>query len=266
MSHLGRWLSALVDGELDDTERDRVLNHIAGCAACRQEANAMRALKRRLTALGDACGDTPIAGRLIELARSDHGATAGGVYSAVPWPAAAFATQQGGGPRHVRLGWKMATGSATSALLAIGAIAFLLGSVSGEPPVPKITPSVDSYLLQHSRDAGQERVWATSAGGAASAGSQPSGSSYWSQLVTPMLDPRRPGTAQLGPLAEPVRPITGTTTGPGPVASATASPAPVTSATASPAASVSASPGHAAPGPASPRLSPVPHPASRSSK
>ena len=49
MSHLGRWLSALVDGELDGVERDRVLNHVAGCDACRQEANAMRALKRHLS-------------------------------------------------------------------------------------------------------------------------------------------------------------------------------------------------------------------------
>jgi hypothetical protein len=257
MSHLGRWLSALVDGELDGAERDRVLNHIAGCAACRQEANAMRALKRRLTALGDACGDAPIASRLIELARSDHGAPAPGVYSTAPWSAAALATQQGSGPRNVRLGWKVATGSATTALLAIGAIAFLLGSVSGQPPVPKITPSVDSYLLQHSRDAGQEPAGATSAGGVASAGSPSSGSSYWSHLVTPvMLDPRRPGTAQLGQLAQPVSPLMGPTTGPGPVASGTASPASVRFPSARPVASASAAPRH----------SPHPHPARRSSK
>lgn len=251
MSHLGRWLSALVDGELDGDERDRVLNHIAACAACRQEANAMRALKRRLTALGDACGEAPIANRLIELARGDR-ALAGGVYSTVPWTSPALAPQRDGRSRHGGLGWKIATGSATTALLAIGAIAFLLGNVSGEPPVPKVTPSVDSYLLQHSRDAGQEPAGATSPGGAASAG-QPGSGSYWSHQVTPVrLDPRRPGTAQLGQLAEPVRPVTGTTTRPGPAASATASPAPATSASASPAASA--------------RNSPHPHRASRSSK
>ena len=58
MSHLGLWLSALVDGELDGIERDRVLNHVAGCDMCRTEANAMRALKRRLTALGETCAET----------------------------------------------------------------------------------------------------------------------------------------------------------------------------------------------------------------
>ena len=47
MNHLGRWLTALVDGELDLQERDRVLNHLAGCQPCLREANAMRALKRQ---------------------------------------------------------------------------------------------------------------------------------------------------------------------------------------------------------------------------
>lgn len=255
MSHLGRWLSALVDGELDGAERDHVLNHVAGCAACRQEANAMRALKRRLTALGDTCGEAPIASRLIELARGDHGAPAGGVYGPGPWSTAAVTPQQGGGARHGRPGWKIATGSATSALLAIGAIAFVLGHVSSEPPVPKITPSVDSYLMQHSYDAGQEPAGAT-AGPAGPAGGR-SGGPTWSHQVRPVtLDLRRPGTAQLGELAGPVRSSTGTTAGPGPVASATASPAPVTSASAGPIASV----------PASPRHSAHPYPASRSAR
>jgi len=252
VSHLGGWLSALVDGELEGTERDRVLNHIAACDTCLHEANAMRALKRRLTALGDACGEAPIASRLIELARGDW-TPAGGVYATAPWSAAAVPAQRGGGARHLRLGWKIATGSATGALLAIGAIAFLLGNASGEPPVPKITPSVDSYLLQHSRDAGQEPAGAPSAGGPASARSQAGGGSFWSNLVTPvMLDLRRPGTARVGQAAAPV----GGMTGPGSVASPTATPAPVTSASGSP----------VAPAPVAPRHSPHPHPASRSSK
>jgi hypothetical protein len=251
VSHLGRWLSALVDGELDGTERDRVLNHVAGCAACRQEANAMRALKRRLTALGDACAESPIAGRLIELAQSEQGARAGGAYGSAAWLAAAWAPQPGGGAHHFRLGWKIATGSATSALLAIGVIAFLLGNAGGAPPVPKITPSVDSYLLQHSRDAGQEPAASTPASGAASAAVQPGSAAFWSHQMTPvLLDPRRPGTAQLGALAVPAGPAPG----PGPLASATSSPAPMTSATASPVASAPAAPGH----------SPHPHSASRS--
>ena len=143
MSHLGRWLSALVDGELDGTERDRVLNHVAGCTTCRQEANAMRALKRRLTALGDTCAETSIAGRLIELARGDQAVPAGGGFRSAALPAGPSGPQLARAARALRPGWKVATGSATSALLAVGAIAFLIGNASVQPPAPKVTPSVD---------------------------------------------------------------------------------------------------------------------------
>jgi hypothetical protein len=261
VSHLGRWLSALVDGELADIERDRVLNHVAGCTACRQEANAMRALKRRLTALGDTCAESPIAGRLIELAR-DQGGLAGGAFSLAPWPAAALGPQPGDALRPARLGWKIATGSATSALLAVGVIAFLLGNASGTPPVPKVTPSVDSLLVQHSYDAGQERAGSAPVAGPVPAGGQPGSAAYWSRPATQArLDPRRPGTVQLGQLSEPVRPPAGPApaagpTVPGPIAPAPVSPSPFASATASPVASAPASPGHSS----------HPHPASRSSR
>ncbi|HEX7993949.1 MAG TPA: zf-HC2 domain-containing protein [Streptosporangiaceae bacterium] len=257
MNHLGRWLSALVDGELDGTERDRVLNHIAGCAACRREANAMRALKRRLTALGDSCAESPITGRLIELA-SDDEEIAGPMRSgATSWSAAACDPPPGRGARQIRPGWKIATGSATSALLAIGVSAFLLGNGSGEPPVPKITPSVDSYLLQHSFDAGQLPAGSTPASGVAAAGSQAANAQYWThQMTSARLDPRSPQTVRLGLLADPAGSVAGSTPSAGSVASALASASPSTSASASPAATA----------PASHDRSPHKHPASRSTK
>ncbi|HXF18933.1 MAG TPA: zf-HC2 domain-containing protein, partial [Streptosporangiaceae bacterium] len=57
MSHLGQRLSALIDGELGDAERDRVLAHLARCDACRQDAIALRALKQRMHSLGEAMVD-----------------------------------------------------------------------------------------------------------------------------------------------------------------------------------------------------------------
>ena len=39
--HLGERLSALIDGELSDTQRERVLAHLAGCEDCRREAAAL---------------------------------------------------------------------------------------------------------------------------------------------------------------------------------------------------------------------------------
>jgi Putative zinc-finger len=242
VSHLGRWLSALVDGELDGTERDRVLNHVAGCTACRQEANAMRALKRRLTALGDTCAETSIAGRLIELARGDEANPAGAVFRAAALPAGPSGPQPGRGARHLRPGWKIATGSATSALLAIGAVAFVLGTASGQPPAPKVIPSVDSYLRQHSYDAGQAPAGVTAPVGGTAAGGQAS-EWYLVQQATPaMLDPRRPGTGQFGQLADVVS-VTRTARAAHPARPGSARPASRASATAHPTASASGSPG-----------------------
>jgi len=163
MTHLGRWLSALVDGELDAVERDRVLNHVAGCDSCRLEANAMRALKRRLTALGDASGEPAIASRLIELARNEEPGPA----ARLPWPAAtgiapARRTADWGSAVLART-WRLAAASAGASLITIGVLAFMLGNGETQPPVPKITPSVDSYLMQHVFDAGQHPAGSTPA-------------------------------------------------------------------------------------------------------
>src|SRR6266487_771383 len=155
MSHLGRWLSAPVDEELDGAERDRVLNHLARCAPCRQEANALRALKRRMLALGEDAADSAIVGRLIELARSDSELADRSGQSR--WPASWPAAQSADPPwsRHqVRSGWMLAASSAGLALTAIGAVAFLIGGAPSAP-VPRVTPAVETYWLQHGYDSGQ---------------------------------------------------------------------------------------------------------------
>ena len=246
MSHLGRWLSALVDGELDGMERDRVLNHVAGCDACRQEANAMRALKRRLTALGETCAESPIAGRLIELARSGEGPSPGPIRDWAPGPTADLRLATVRMPRQIRPGWKVATGSAGSALIAIAFAAFLLGSAAAGPPAPKVTPSVDSYLVQHSYDvSGEPGVTVGNAGG--SAGGRHSWSHGADAYVRPPVSPSRIGLAQLGQPAESTR-----SGRPAQSASASSSPRPLASASASPAPS----------GPAPSGGSPRTHPAS----
>jgi hypothetical protein len=239
VNHLGRWLSALVDGELDGDERDRVLNHVAGCEACRQETNAMRALKRRLTALGETSADSAIAGRLIELGRDDEGGPA----SAVRGSLRARSAQPGladRGPRQIRQGLRMAAGSAGGALLAIGLFAFLLGSTDSQPPAPKVTPSVDSYLLQHAYDAGEAPAWSGPVTGSAQASPGPQGSA----AAVPGLPSREQFSRRLAVMV------------------GWASPSPVTSATASPVASAAASPVPASPG----ARSPAPHVASHSSR
>jgi len=44
-AHLGRALSAYVDGELDATTREEVAVHLAYCAQCREEAAGLRLVK-----------------------------------------------------------------------------------------------------------------------------------------------------------------------------------------------------------------------------
>ena len=133
--HLGQRISALIDGELSDSERDRVLAHIAGCDDCRQEAVALRALKQRMHSLGEAMVDAALTGR-----PDGHGhATGRAVVDrpravAVPgvFPAARMLT----------------AGVLASAVAGLGAAAFFAGGEQ-QVPGPKVTPAVDTFLVQH---------------------------------------------------------------------------------------------------------------------
>ena len=131
MSHLGQRISALIDGELTDAERDRVLTHLAGCDECRQEAVALRALKQRMHSLGEAMVDAALTGRLMAMATPGEPGRA-------PWRS-----------RPAFPGARLLTaGLLASAMTGLGATAFLAG---GEPqaPGPKVTPAVDTFLAQH---------------------------------------------------------------------------------------------------------------------
>lgn len=158
MTHLGRWLSALVDGELDEAERDHVLNHLARCESCLSEVTALRALKRRMGGLGETSADSAMTNRLMDLADSGQGRDGQLAWSGHP-----------GGPRGSRgrpgdlrdryrtpgiPGWALVASSAAVALAAVGAAAFLLGG-TGSAPAPRITPAVDVYWTQHGFDTGQ---------------------------------------------------------------------------------------------------------------
>jgi putative zinc finger protein len=172
MSHLGHRLSALIDGELSDAERDRVLAHLAGCDACRQDAIALRALKQRMHSLGEAMVDAALTGRLMAV-----GATGG----PSPWPGRApWRTKTGSSAPRL-----LAAGILASAVAGLGAAAFYAGG-DQVVPGPKVTPAVDTFLVQHANVIGEVPVAPPSSGpasgsttgrtGSAPAGSAPAGS------------------------------------------------------------------------------------------
>jgi anti-sigma factor RsiW len=146
VSHLGHRLSALIDGELDGMERDRVLVHLARCEPCRSEAVALRILKRRMNALGEAAADSALTRRLIGLAQP--GGTPDGQSGPAPWPRLGAGSLGPAHGRELRPAWYVTFGAAAAILAGVGAAAFLVGG-GADQPGPSVTPAVDSYVMQH---------------------------------------------------------------------------------------------------------------------
>ena len=157
MSHLGQRISALIDGELSDSERDRVLAHIAGCDECREEAVALRALKQRMHSLGEAMVDAALTGRLLAMAMPPDGR---------PWTARAPWRPRGAFPAARML----TVGLLASTVAGLGAAAFFVGGEQ-QVPGPKVTPAVDTFLVQHAIVTGDLPVAPLTGGTAGAPGS-----------------------------------------------------------------------------------------------
>ena len=146
MSHLGRNLSALVDGELSPAERDRAHAHLAGCEQCRAEANALRELKKRMRGLPDAPVSDALARRLMFIGETSAPVPLRGHRGPLP-----RAVSFGGRPRH--RGRYLALGAAC-VVAGVSVTAFSLG---GSPPVPgpRVTPPVEMYSVEHAMTTGE---------------------------------------------------------------------------------------------------------------
>lgn len=169
MSHFGDRLSALVDGELGHDERDRLHIHLAACAECRAEAAALRALKRRVAALGDAAMDPGLLRRLFALAEpggpvrarippfpGSRGARP--AWRMYPDPArascpSATLARSARSPRKRRLRY-VTVSVAAFIVVAIGGVSFFAGGTQG-PPEPRITPPVEMFTVEHSVTTGE---------------------------------------------------------------------------------------------------------------
>lgn len=151
MSHLGQRLSALIDGELDLAERERVLLHLSRCRSCRDEIAALHTLKRRMNALGDTTANAGLTGRLMGLRDTfDEGDMA----ARSVWPKSAerwLGAEQGGS---ARIGRYVLAGSLAAVIAGLGTAAFIVGGSQAPTPEPAITPSVDVYTVQHDLTSG----------------------------------------------------------------------------------------------------------------
>jgi anti-sigma factor RsiW len=145
VSHLGRRLSAWIDGELDGAERDRVLVHLARCEPCRGEAAALRTLKRRMSALGEAAADSAFTRRLMGLAQPGSPFAPGSVWP--PADSALASRLPGRSAREVRSAWYVALGCSAVFLTSVGTAAFMAGGSA--QPAPRVTPPVDVFMAQY---------------------------------------------------------------------------------------------------------------------
>jgi anti-sigma factor RsiW len=177
MSHLGDRLSALIDGELNAAERERVHAHLAGCAECRAEANELRALKKQLRGLGDVPHDDQLTRRLVSMAepgapvpprrqarrmtgsssrprpgfRTVPGAAAGTGPASRP-PVRPAPVRGPGRPR--RRARYLALGVVSCVVAGLSVTAFTMGG-DQQTPGPRITPQVQLYSVQHALTTGQ---------------------------------------------------------------------------------------------------------------
>lgn len=158
MTHLGQRLSALIDGELDGGERERVLLHLTGCGSCRDEVAALRTLKRRTSALGEAAtwAGAGLTGRLLGLSalaslqeREDAGQQSAG--SAAGRPVGGLPGRGPGSPEQ-RAGRYFVAGSLAIFLAGLGTAAVIAGGESQpQAPTPPVTPSVDVMVFSPAR-------------------------------------------------------------------------------------------------------------------
>jgi anti-sigma factor RsiW len=148
MSHLGRRLSALVDGELGDDERDQAFSHLVSCVECRAEVAALRTLKRRMRGLGEATADGALTRRLMALEEQPGDAV--GRLSGL----AGMASPARGHTRYV------VAGAVAALAVGLGAASFAAGG-SGHSTGPTVTPRVDSYNVQHAETFGEAPAFQT---------------------------------------------------------------------------------------------------------
>lgn len=163
MNHLGERLTALIDGELGDDEREKALGHLARCEDCRADAEALRRVKRRLHALGDTMPSEALMRRLH--AMGEPGGPLPPPVRRLPGQARPPAVARprdvrpsrrprraAAGRRRVPRGRYLVAGAAALTVFGVGSAAFAAGADPGAGP--RVTPSVEQYAVEHALTSG----------------------------------------------------------------------------------------------------------------
>lgn len=164
MSHLGERLTALVDGELGHDERERALGHLAACEECRAQADALRRVKRRLSALSDVTPSDALMRRLH--AMGEPGGPLPPPLRRLPGqartpavarprdtrPARTRPRRPAAARRRVPRGRYLIVSAAALAVLGLGSAAFAAGSEPGS--APRVTPPVEQFAVEHALTSG----------------------------------------------------------------------------------------------------------------
>jgi anti-sigma factor RsiW len=173
VSHLNELLSALVDGELNGTELDRVNAHLAACEQCRSEAAALRILKRELRNLATTRHSEDLTRRLLAMAGPGGPVPPRRQLVGAPRPRPAFraypdrpvtpratfagrTSQSRPGPRSPNTGLArharrrgVALG-AVSLGVTVGLVAFVLSLVGVDlPSGARVTPQMEFSTIEH---------------------------------------------------------------------------------------------------------------------
>lgn len=152
MSHLGDRLSALIDGELDGSERDRAHAHLAGCEQCRVEAAELRALKQKLRGLvSGAPAEAAMTRRLV--AMTGPGGPLPPRRRRLRLASATRQETRRPGPRGPVRRRYLVLGM-VSLVVGLGTAAFSAGGGEAAPG-PRITPPVEMYSVQHAITTGE---------------------------------------------------------------------------------------------------------------
>lgn len=171
--HLGDLAAAVVDGQLDDAARERLLAHAARCGRCRAELGAERAVKVALRGLEDLHPPADLTERLFRLMPPSEPGLAqrprlGVAPRSVPLPAlpqewrSEVARSPGrvtppvrpvpcpGRRRRIAVASGIAAGVAVAGLLSLGG-----RGPRPDAPLPVVNPSNARYVVEHADTTGQ---------------------------------------------------------------------------------------------------------------